>query len=187
MKKKHIISITGDLASGKGTIAQILSEEFNYTIYKNGEYARKLGKEMGLDITSFNVYLKDHPEIDRKIEKSAADYAKEHDNFIIDARLGWYAVPESFKVYVTVNIDEAAKRAFNDQNRKSTEAFATIEEQKADMQKRYKLENERYWDLYKIRKDDMSNYDFIIDTTNITAKEASEKIKEEYLKWLEDM
>ena len=28
-----------------------------------------------------------HPEIDRNIENSAAEYAKEHDNFIIDARL----------------------------------------------------------------------------------------------------
>lgn len=184
MKKKNIISIAGDLASGKGTIAEILSEEFNYTIYKNGEYARKLGREMGLDITSFNIYLKDHPEIDRQIEKSAAEYAKEHDNFIIDARLGWYAVPESFKVYVTVDINEAAKRAFYDPNRKSSECFDTIEEQKADMEKRYKLENERYWELYKIRKDDMSNYDFVIDTTNITAKEAAQKIKEKYLEWL---
>jgi len=184
MEKKNIISIAGDLASGKGTIAQILSEEFNYTIYKNGEYARKLAKERGLDITSFNIYLKDHPEIDREIEKSAAEYAKNHNNFIIDARLGWYAVPESFKVYVTVDIDEAAKRAFNDPNRKSTECFETVEEQKADMQRRYKLENERYWELYKVRKEDMSNYDFVIDTTNITAQEAAQKIKEKYLEWL---
>ncbi len=184
MEKKNIISIAGDLASGKGTIAQILSEEFNYTIYKNGEYARKLAKERGLDITSFNIYLKDHPEIDREIEKSAAEYAKNHNNFIIDARLGWYAVPESFKVYVTVDIDEAAKRAFNDPNRKSTECFETVEEQKADMQRRYKLENERYWELYKVRKEDMSNYDFVIDTTNITAQEAAQRIKEKYLEWL---
>lgn len=186
MEKKNIISIAGDLASGKGTIAQLLSEEFNYTIYKNGEYARQLGKEMGLDITSFNIYLKDHPEIDRKIERSASEYAQTHNNFIIDARLGWYAVPESFKVYVTVDIDEAAKRAFNDQNRKSTEYFETIQEQKADMQKRYKIENERYWDLYKIKKDDMSNYDFVIDTTNITAQDAANQIKKEYLEWLEN-
>lgn len=185
MEKKNIISIAGDLASGKGTIAQILSEEFNYTIYKNGEYARKLARERGLDITSFNIYLKDHPEIDREIEKSAAEYAKDHNNFIIDARLGWYAVPESFKVYITVDIDEAAKRAFNDPNRKSTECFATIQEQKEDMQRRYKLENERYWDLYKVRKEDMSNYDFVIDTTTITAQEAAQKIKEKYIAWLE--
>jgi len=184
MGKRNIISLAGDLASGKGTVSEILIKELNYGIYRNGEYARKLAKDMGLDITSFNSYLAEHPEIDLQIEKSAAEYAKDHDNFIIDARLGWYAVPESFKVYVTVDIDEAAKRAFNDQNRKSTECFGTVEEQKADMQRRYKLENERYWDLYKVRKEDMSNYDFVIDTTNITAEEAAQEIKEKYLEWL---
>lgn len=186
MKKKNIISIAGDLASGKGTVSEILIKELNYGIYRNGEYARKLARDMGLDITSFNSYLAEHPEIDLQIEKSASEYAQDHDNFIIDARLGWYAVPESFKVYLRVDIDVAAQRAFNDAKRKSTESFATVEEQKADMQKRYKLENERYWKLYQVRKDDMSNYDLVIDTTNLTPDEIANTIITEYKKWIEE-
>lgn len=99
---------------------------------------------------------------------------------------GWYAVPESFKVYLKVDIDVAAKRAFNDPNRKSSENFETVEEQKEDILKRYKMENERYWNLYKVRKDDMSNYDLVIDTTNLTAQETADIIKDAYLKWLEE-
>ena len=186
MKKKNIIALAGDLASGKGVVSEILIRDLNYGIYRNGEYARKLAKDMGLDITSFNAFLAEHPEIDLQIEKSASEYAKEHDNFVIDARLGWYAVPESFKVYLRVDIDVAAKRAFNDPKRKSTECFATIEEQKADMQKRYKMENDRYWKLYHIHKEDMSNYDLVIDTTNQTPEETAEVIKREYKKWLEE-
>lgn len=186
MEKRNIISLAGDLASGKGTVSEILIRELKYGIYRNGEYVRKLAKDMGLDITSFNTFLADHPEIDLQIEKSAAEYAKDHDNFIIDARLGWYAVPQSFKVYLRVDIDVAAQRAFNDQKRKSTEAFATVEEQKADMQRRYNLENERYWKLYHVRKDDMSNYDLVIDTTNMTPEEVAEEIIREYKKWLEN-
>lgn len=62
-------------------------KRLNYTVYRNGDYFRKLAKESGMDVTKFNEYVKDHPEIDRKIENSASEYAKEHDNFIIDARL----------------------------------------------------------------------------------------------------
>ncbi len=29
-----------------------------------------------MDVTSFNVYVKDHPEIDRQIEQNAREYAK---------------------------------------------------------------------------------------------------------------
>ena len=38
MEKKNIISLAGELASGKGTVSKLLSEELNYTIYRNGEY-----------------------------------------------------------------------------------------------------------------------------------------------------
>ena len=163
--KKHIISIAGELASGKGVISKAIIEKLNYGIYRNVEYFRKLAKEHNMDVTSFNKYVKNHPEIDLAIEKSASEYAKTHDNFVIDARLGWYAVPESFKVYLTVDINEAARRAFYDENRKETEKFETIEEQKQDLIERYKLENERYWNLYHVRKEDLSNYDFVLDTT----------------------
>lgn len=184
--KKHIISIAGELASGKGAVSNVLTAKLNYGIYRNGEYFRKLAKEMGMDVTTFNEYVKSHPEIDIQIEKSATEYAKEHDNFIIDARLGWYAVPESFKVYLTVNIDEAARRAFNDEKRKSTENFSTLEEQKADLIKRYTLENERYFKLYNVHKEDLSNYDLVLDTTNFTPDEVAKIILKEYEKWLQE-
>ena len=185
MEKKHIISLGGELSSGKGTVSRILMADLNYGVYRNGDYCRELCKKMGIDITTFNIYVKDHPELDRKIEYSATEYSKNHDNFIIDARLGWYAVPESFKVYLKVDIDVAAKRAFEDLDRKSSENFATVEEQKADMQKRYQLENERYFDVYGIRKEDESNYDLVIDTTNLTPQEVANIIKEKYFEWLE--
>lgn len=186
MNKKHIISLSGDLASGKGTVSNILTADLNYGIYRNGEYFRKLAKEMGMDVTSFNVYVKEHPEIDRQIENSAAEYAKQNDNFVIDARLGWYAVPESFKVYLKVDLEISAQRAFYDEKRKSTEKFNTVEEQKQDIIRRYNYENERYWNLYQIRKNDMSNYDLVIDTTDKTPEEVAKIIEEEYSKWLEE-
>lgn len=185
MEKRNIIALSGELASGKGTVSKLLAKELDYTIYRNGEYARKLAKEKGLDITSFNSYLAEHPEIDRQIEKSAAEYAEVNDNFIIDARLGWYAVPNSFKVYLTINIDIAAQRAFYDPNRKETECFETIEEQKADMIKRYELENDRYFKLYGIHKEDKSNYDLVIDTSYKTPEEITNEILAKYKEWKE--
>lgn len=186
MEKKHIISLAGDLASGKGETSKVLTDKLGYGIYRNGEYFRKLAKQMNMSVTEFNVYVKNHPEIDRQIENSASEYAKTHDNFVIDARLGWYAVPESFKVYLKVDIDEAAKRAFLDKNRKETESFNTIEEQKEDMIRRFKLENERYYNLYNVRKEDLSNYDLVVDTTNILPNEVADKIISEYKKWLNE-
>ena len=184
MDKKHVISLSGELASGKGAVSKVLVQKLGYALYKNGDYFRRLGKQIGMDVTEFNEYVKDHPEIDRQIENSAAEYAKDHDNFIIDARLGWYAVPNSFKVYLKVDLEVAAKRAFADENRKDTENFKTLEEQKEDLKKRYELENERYFKLYNVRKEDLSNYDLVIDTTKLTPEEVADKIIGKYYDWL---
>lgn len=182
--KKRIISIAGDLGSGKTTVTKLMQRDLGYEIYRNGTYFRKLAVEHGMSVTEFNEYVKDHPEIDRQIEQSAKEYAAEHEDLIIDARLGWYAVPESFKVYLTVDLEESARRAFNDPDRKESENFSTLEEQKADIQKRFSLENNRYFELYGVHKDDLSNYDFVLDTTYLTPEEVNKKIIEEYNKWL---
>ncbi len=184
--KRKIISIAGDLGSGKTTVTKLMQEDLKYEIYRNGTYFRKLAVEHGMSVTEFNEYVKDHPEIDRQIEQSAKEYAENHENLIIDARLGWYAVPESFKVYLTVNIDEAARRAFYDPDRKDSENCDTLEEQKADLKKRFTLENARYFGLYGVHKEDLSNYDFILDTTELKPEEVSRKIIEAYNKWLND-
>lgn len=185
MEKKHIISITGDLASGKTTVTRFLIDELGYDIYKNGERFRAMAQEMNMSVSEFGDYVEKHPEIDRELDDYARKYGEEHDNFIIDARLGWYTVPTSFKVYLKVDQDEGARRAFNDPDRKATENFATVEEYKADMIKRYNGENERYINLYGVNRADMSNYDLVVDTTNMTREEVKDTILKAYRNWLE--
>ena len=186
MDKKHIISITGDLASGKTTVTKYLIQELGYDIYKNGEKFRSMAKEMNMSVSEFGDYVEKHPEIDVELDKAAREFGENNDNFIIDARLGFYTVPNSFKVYLKVDQDEGARRAFNDQDRKATENFATVEEYKQDMIKRYNGENERYINLYGVDRADMSNYDLVVDTTYMTREEVRDKILEEYKKWLNE-
>ena len=186
MKRRDIISITGDLASGQSTVSKMLAEDLNYDLYRNGAYARKLAIEKGMSITEFCEDLVNHPEIDIQIEKSATEYASNHENIVIDAKMGWYAVPESFKVYLKVNIDIAAKRAFADPNRKRSEDLPTLQAQKEDMIKRTKNDLERYFNLYNVHRNDMSNYDFVLDTSELSPEEILNIIKEEYNKWRND-
>lgn len=185
MNKKNIIALSGDLASGKGTVSEILMNKLNYGIYRNGEYFRKLAKEHNMDLSEFGTYVEKHPEIDIEIENSAKKYAENNDHFIIDARLGWYAVPQSFKVYLKVDMDEAARRAYNDEKRKDLESFSSGEEHKKALIERTKSENTRYLELYNVDRTDMNNYDLVIDTTNKTPTEVANTIIAEYKKWQE--
>lgn len=184
MGKRHIITITGDLASGKGTVSKLLKRDLGYTIYRNGEYVRELAKEKKMSIYEFQEYLNANPHIDRQIEQSARQYADTHDKIIVDARLGWYAIPESFKVYMKVDLKEGAKRAFYDERRRETESFENLEQAQEYIKMRYEEENKRWFEEYGIRRDDMSNYDLVIDTTNANPEDINKKIKQKYFEWL---
>ena len=53
------------------------------------------------------------------------------------------------------------------------------------MNKRYNGENERYINLYGVNRADMSNYDLVVDTTNMTREEVKDTILKAYRNWLE--
>ena len=184
IKNIHIITLAGDIASGKGLVSNILKNILGYTVYRNGEYFRSLAKERNMSILDFNKYVENHREIDLEIENSAKIYAEKNDNLIIDARLGWFAIPHSFKVYLKVDIDESARRMINDMDRGEVEKYSDFDHAKKDISERFILENERWFDLYKVRKDDMRNYDLVVDTTNILPEEVAETILSQYYIWL---
>ena len=186
MGKKHIITITGDHSSGQGTVSNVLKDYLGYEIYRNGQYVRKLALEKGMSIVEFQEYLNNHPDLDRQIEKSAKEYADSHDNLIVDAKLGWYAIPESFKVYLKVDIEIAIRRALNDEARKSTENYRDLEEAKKMILYRHKEETNRWIEEYGVNRDDMSNYDLVVDTSNMSPEEVGKLILDKYNKWLED-
>lgn len=186
LEKKHIITIAGDHASGQGTLSNNLKEKLGYEIYRNGQYVRQLAQEKGMTIAEFQVYLNEHPDLDREIEKSATEYASTRDKLIIDAKLGWYAIPESFKVYLKVDIDVAVKRAFEDQTRKNTEPFSSIEEAKEKILYRHHEETKRWIEEYGVNRDDMSNYDLVIDTTKLAPMDVCDTVVAEYIKWIEN-
>ena len=52
-----------------------------------------------------------------------------------------------------------------------------------DLIKRFNLENERYYKIYGVRKDDLNNYHEVIDTTNLTAEEVANIIIEKFNIW----
>ena len=186
IKKRHIITIAGDHASGQGTLSNNLHKELGYEIYRNGQYVRKLAAEKGMTIVEFQTYLDEHPDLDRKVEKSAAEYADKCDSLIIDAKLGWYAVPDSFKVYLKVDIDVAVKRAFEDSTRESSEPFASMEEAKNKILYRHTEETKRWIEEYGADRDDMSNYDLVVDTTKLSPDKVCKTVLEAYKKWLEN-
>lgn len=172
-----IITICGDLGSGKSTVAKILASRLGFKRKSVGDLMGELAMKKGMTLLEFHkIAQEDGGEIDKILDGEQIKLNNSKENLIFDSRLGWHFIPNSFKIYLKVDIDEAARRIFND-NREDEKENISLEATKEGIIKRKELENYRYKKHYNLdRYDDEKNFDIVVDTTNITAEEVAEKI-----------
>jgi len=176
-----MISIAGDLGSGKSTVAKRLAELLDYTYFSTGALFRKLAAERGMDVLQLNILS----ETDKSIDKYVDDNLRAINNgdnlkYILDSRMAWHFVPKSFKIYATVKPEVAAQRVLNDKARFNEPEAADLQERVNTLLKRQNVENRRYKDIYGVDCRDFSNYDLIIDTSNNSVEELTEQILTKY-------
>jgi CMP/dCMP kinase len=182
-----IITISGNAGSGKSTVAKLLIEKLNAQRVYVGGIRRELAKDMGMTIQELNEYGKTHPETDVDVDKKAAAKALELEKqgpVIVEGRVQFHFLPQSIKIYMKVDINHAATRIFKELQQESAQQqrnegkITSVEQLKDQIKEREQVDIERYQKYYALDHTDPKHYDFIVDTTNITAEQATDKILE---------
>lgn len=181
---KNVITISGDPGSGKSTVRNALKEEFEkqgktVVICSVGDIFRHLAEEKGMSIEEFNRYLQERDcDIDKNIENTIKKFGdkirNENDSdkiYIIDSRLAWMVIPDSFKVRLTTTDRIAGTRAFEDKTRGEEDRYNSLEEAIEATSKRKQSERERYKELYGVDLSDEENYDLNINTSFVQPSE----------------
>ena len=102
MQKKHIITISGKPGSGKSSTADKVAELLGYTRHSSGETVRKLLKEQHITLEAYNRKAANEHDLDEKIDAELRNLRDEND-IVVDSRLGFYWIPDSFKVYLDLD------------------------------------------------------------------------------------
>ena len=166
----RIISITGDLGSGKSTVARRLASLMDARLVSTGTIQRDMARDMGMDTLELNKYAETHPEIDRKIDQITIDLATSNERLILDSRMAWHFVPNSFKIYLEVDPSIAAGRLIGDSAR-SSERYPDFDSALRFLLERRKLEHERFMRLYSVDDEDITNFDLVINSSLVSAEE----------------
>ena len=178
------ITITGNLGSGKSTISKIIQKEYGFEIYSTGTIQRKLAEELGKSTLEMNRLMCNNKQYDNMIDDATTRTAREniHKDIIFDSRLAWNFVEKSFKVFVSVAIDEAAKRVFND-SRGDVEKYTSLEDTKNQLKARAQTENIRFKDMYDLEYFNFSNYNLIVDSSYNSSEEIAKIVMDEAKKF----
>jgi cytidylate kinase len=177
----RIITLTGDLGSGKSTVSNLLCKRLNYNYIYTGKIQREIANRYQMTTLELNQYAETHPEIDEEIDATFKSLNDSTD-LIVDSRLAWFFIPKSFKVFLKVDINVAVSRISGDLQRES-EKYSSKEEAANHIIARKESENKRYMDLYGADCADLSNYHLVMDSSFITPEELADMIIEKYIIW----
>ena len=170
-----IITISGDVGSGKSTVAKIIAKKLGFKHYSTGDFMRSMAKEKKISLMQLGRLAEKSRTIDKELDERQKKLGMEKDSFVIDSRLGFHFIPNSKKVYLKVNDEIAAERIFS--SKRDDEKYnLTLRKTLDNIKERRKSEIMRYKKYYGINLMDLKNYDIVIDTSDITAEEAADRI-----------
>ncbi len=180
---KKRITITGDPGSGKSTFAKSVADYTGYECITTGNIFRKLAKERGVSITKLNEMAEVQKELDAKVDDYLVSLNNSDHPIVLDSRMAWHFIKDTFKVRLTVDPDEAVRRIYSDDtDAEFREKFASMEEAMAEVDKRRQSEIRRYQKLYDVNIGNDANFDLVINTSHITKEETLENFKVAYAK-----
>lgn len=179
----HMIITLGGLAgAGKSTIKKLLAKELGLKAYSMGDMRGEMAKLRGITIDQLNDIGLNDPTTDSKVDEFQKTLGETQDNFVIDGWMSWYFIPQSKKIFLTVDPNVAAARIFADRKGNPTRTdepeYASVEDTKQVLAARAAHNDARYQKWYGASYLDLDNYDLVIDTTHLNTDEVLKKILE---------
>jgi cytidylate kinase len=189
MSRPHIITLSGKPGSGKSSTADKVAEMLNYTRYSSGDMVRQLLQRHHLTLAQYNERAKKDHALDDEVDNMLRDLRSSQD-IVVDSRLGFYWIPESFKVYLDLDLEVATARIYKDAvsntNRSgSGEGTASLIEVSRQVKARMQNEQQRFKDLYHVDPYSLSHFDLIIDTSRHSPQTVALTVFDTYKKWLD--
>ena len=162
------IAISGDIGTGKTTLAKNLAKKLGWQHLSTGEYFRKWHEEHGIPLEKTGEVPE---EVDKAIDFEYQAKMRDEEHIIFESRLaGWLSRDFSyvFRVLCVTNFEEAMKRV-------AKRDRISVEEAKEKSHERSKALEEKFYNLYGTNDFlDPKYFDLVVDTTNISFSETLE-------------
>ncbi len=186
--KKEIITIAGLPGSGKSSTADNVAKQLDFKRFSSGDFMRKIALDMGISLNELSSKAEVDDSIDLNIDEQVRQAGKK-DKVVIDSRLAFHWIPESFKVYLDLPPEIAKNRILRNLKvnvlRQKSEGIADVEEIYKKITHRLESEKKRYMELYGVDHTNKNNFDLVIDTNKNNLYQVVNIIVVEYKKWVE--
>ncbi|MEK7639325.1 MAG: cytidylate kinase family protein [Patescibacteria group bacterium] len=189
MKRKHIITVSGKPGSGKSSTADRVAELLGYTRHSSGDVVRHVLAKKHMTLEEYNRLAALDHNLDDKVDEELRTL-RDHKDIVIDSRLGFYWIPESFKVYLDLDLEIATARVFKDlihnKSRGATESKNnSLDAVAIEVRDRMNTERNRFKSVYGVDPFNTEHFDLIIDTSRHDPQTVAITVFDNYKEWLE--
>lgn len=164
------ITICGLAGTGTSTLGKSLAEELRYDYLSSGDVFRSKAAELNMDLNEFEELCRRDPSYDKQLDAEIEKYGKNNNDFVVESRLAWHFIPDSFKVKLSCDFEtRIARIAYRDE--------VSVDEARTKTTEREDAIRQRYYDYYGIEQFDADGYfDLILDTTHQPVSTLLEKL-----------
>lgn len=184
--KKQIITIAGRPGSGKSTTAKTVAAKLGYEHFSSGDLFRQIAEERKVDILAANKIAESDKSIDLLVDERLRTIGQNQDKIVVDSRTAWHWMPQSFKVFLDLDLNVAAKRIISnmEEERMQSEQISHDPAEYAKvLEERLGSETKRYLALYQINPYDVANFDLVVDTNVNNVDQVVAIILAKYEEW----
>jgi CMP/dCMP kinase len=160
------ITISGDIGSGKSSVARELAGVLGYSLATAGQLQRAMAAARGLTTLEANRLAEQLPQLDDMIDDAIIDLGRSGHPTVFDSRMAWHLIPSAFKVHLIVDPAVAAARIYR-YRAERTESYESVARAQAAADERYASELRRFRDRHGVDISLLRNYDLVIDTTHV--------------------
>lgn len=143
------VTISGNIGSGKSTVAKMLAMQLNYKVFDAGDEFRKIAESKGYDVLGLNqAHI---TEVDKELDEKIKQMGESYSDIIFVSRTAWHFVPNAFKTYLAVDENVGASRVYN--RAWNSEKYNDVIDAFYYNRERIAVEDARYKELYNITRE----------------------------------
>ena len=174
------IAISGELGSGKTSVATAIAAHLGLEMFSTGEMQREIARSMQLSTLDLNRRSESDLSIDEAVDGEVRRRAAESTSpMVFDSRLAWHTIGNAFRVRLIADPHVAVERIHR--GRKSLEeSYESVLQAEESLLKRYTIEKSRFESLYGVDITRLRNFDLVVDSSDLTIDEVAHLISREW-------
>lgn len=164
------ITIFGLAGTGTSSTGKELAKRLAYDFISTGGLMRKKAAELNLSIYEFDALCAKNPVHDEHVDFEIKRIGETSDNFVIESRLAWHFIPQSFKIKLICDFDERVHRVA----RRDGTTVEDAKENTIGREEIFVARNMKKYGIDAFAPDEL--FDLIIDTTHVPFRDVLDTI-----------